>query len=186
MKRVKMENRGSDKLKQELENSLTRGLLLLTLEKHDEVNDLFTYYFKNDMKLKEKLAKAFMPGTDGEILAPDKVQELIELQALHNSLHLNLFNAITDFLFEKFKDALDLMEKNSLEEGSKTSFEAQKLARYYEVKIEKLMAPIETFQGSTYNDLKESYKTVIRRRNEMIEQITQKVIEKEQQLMLEK
>lgn len=181
-----MENTNSDKLKKELEDSLSRGLLLLSLEKHDEVNELFTYFFKTDMRLKEKLAHAFMPGTDGEILPPDKVQELVELQALHNSMHLNLFNAITDFLFEKFKEALELMDKNSLEEGSKLSFDAQKLVRFYEIKIEKLIAPIDTFQGSTYNDLKESYKTVIRRRNEMIKQITQKVIEKEQKLMLEK
>ena len=175
----------SANLKEELEFMFNTCLEQLNEDKHEEVNRLFTYFFKNDMRLKEKLSKAFMPGEDGEVMDPDKMQYFIELQGLYNSLHLNLFNAITDHLIEKFKEALDLMDKKSLEEGSQLSFEAQKIVRFYEVKLDKLMAPIDTVQGSTYNDLKESYKSVIKRRNEMIAQITQKVIEKEQKLMLE-
>lgn len=172
------------KLREEIEEMYDFSLKNLKAEKHNQVNDVFTYLFQNDIRLKEKLAKAFMPGEDGVVMDPDKIQSLIEMQALHNSFHLNLFNSITDHLIEKFKIALEFMDKN-LEDGSKISFEAQKLVRFYEVKLDKLMAPIDTLQGSTYNDLKESYKSVTVRRNEMIMQITQKVIQKEQELMLQ-
>ena len=45
------------------------------------------------------------------------------------------------------------------------------------------MAPIETIQGSLYNDLKESYMTITNRRNDMISKMTQKVLLKESELM---
>jgi hypothetical protein len=166
----------------ELEEMYQYALKLLADEQHEQVNEIFAYFFSNDIRLKEKLARAFMPREDDREMDPDKINKLIELQALHNSYHLNLFNAITDHLINSFQKALRIMEQN-LEEGSKNSFEAQKLVRFYEVKLDKLMAPIETIQGSLYNDLKESYTTITNRRNEMITRITQKVISRETELM---
>lgn len=169
-------------LKEELQKMYDEAITLLSQEEHEKVQEIFTFFFQNDIKLKEKLAKAFAPSNTGYVMDPEKMQSLIELQALHNSFHLNLFNQITDHLIDSFQKSLELMDK-SLEEGSKASFEAQKLVRFYEVKLDKLMAPIETIQGSLYNDLKESYTTIIGRRNDMISKITQKVLLKEQELM---
>lgn len=170
-------------LKQELQSMYDQALKLLQQEHHEQVNEIFTYFFQKDIKLKERLAKAFAPtDPNAPLMDPEKMQSLIELQAIHNSYHLNLFNAITDHLIDAFQNALKVMEEN-LEEGSRESFEAQKLVRFYEVKLDKLMAPIETIQGSLYNDLKESYTTITNRRNEMISKMTQKVLAKESELM---
>ncbi len=169
-------------LKNELQKVYDQALILLEEEQHEKVQEIFNFFFQNDIKLKEKLAKAFSPSENDHIMDPEKMQSLIELQALHNSFHLNLFNKITDHLIESFQRALELMDR-SLEEGSSASFEAQKLVRFYEVKLDKLMAPIETIQGSLYNDLKESYTTIIGRRNDMISKIAQKVLTKEAELM---
>ena len=168
-------------LKNELQKMYDQAINLLAEEQHENCQEIFNFFFQNDIKLKEKLAKAFAPTTD-HIMDPEKMQSIIELQALYNSYHLNLFNAITDHLIESFQKSLKLMDEN-LEDGSKASFEAQKLVRFYEVKIDKLMAPINTIQGSVYNDLKESYTTIIGRRNEMITKLTQKVLAKETELM---
>ena len=178
-----METESKDKnLKEELEKMYQLALKLLAEEQHEQVNEIFTYFFQKDIKLKEKLAKAFAPSDPNYVMDPEKMQSLIELQAIHNSYHLNLFNAITDHLIEAFQKSLRIMNEN-LEEGSRVSFEAQKLVRFYEVKLDKLMAPIETIQGSLYNDLKESYTTITNRRNEMIANMTQKVLAKESELM---
>lgn len=176
----------NDDFKTELQKMYNESMDHLQKAQHDRVQELFNYFFNNDMRLKEKLAKAFMPDEDGNVtpMDPEKMQSLIELQATYNAFHLNLFNTITDYLIEKFKEALQVMDQN-LEEGSKISFEVQKTVRFYEVKLDKLMAPIDTFQGSTYNDLKASYEAVTNRRNEMITQSAQKVIAKEQELMMQ-
>lgn len=169
-------------LKDELQKIYDQALQLLAKEHHEKVQEIFNFFFQNDIKLKEKLSRAFAPGASETMMDPEKMQSLIELQALYNSFHLNLFNAITDHLIDSFQNALVLMDKN-LEDGSKASFEAQKCVRFYEVKLDKLMAPMETIQGSLYNDLKESYTTIIGRRNEMITKITQKVLMKESEVM---
>ena len=171
-----------NKVKRELEDMYNLALKLLAEEQHEQVNEIFAYFLQKDIKLKEKLAKAFAPSESNYMMDPEKMQSLIELQAVYNSYHLNLFNAITDHLIDAFTRALKMMEEN-LEEGSKVSFEAQKLVRFYEVKLDKLMAPIETIQGSLYNDLKESYMTITNRRNDMISKMTQKVLLKESELM---
>ena len=167
---------------QELEEMYNFALDQLKKNQHERVNEIFTYFFENDIRLKEKLAKAFSPKDESQIINPEKMQSLIILQSMHNNYHLNLFNSITDQLIDMFQEALKQMEDN-LEEGSRISFEAQKMVRYYEVKLEKLMAPIETIQGSLYNDLKQSYKLITNRRNDMITKFTQKVIAKETELM---
>ena len=150
-------------LKDELQKMYDQAIKLLADDQHEKCQEIFNFFFQNDIKLKEKLAKAFAPAS-GHVMDPEKMQSLIELQALYNSYHLNLFNAITDHLIESFQKSLKIMDEN-LEDGSKTSFEAQKLVRFYEVKLDKLMAPINTIQGSLYNDLKESYSTILARRN---------------------
>ena len=169
-------------IKNELQKMYDQALELLAQEEHEKVQEVFNFFFQNDIKLKEKLARAFAPSESDHVMDPEKMNSMIELQAIYNSFHLNLFNAITDHLIDSFQRALTLMDKN-LEEGSKVSFESQKLVRFYEVKLDKLMAPIETIQGSLYNDLKESYTTIIGRRNDMIAKITQKVLTKESELM---
>lgn len=169
-------------VKKELEAMYNQALKLLQEEHHEQVNEIFSYFFQKDIALKEKLAKAFAPSNTGYVMDPEKMQSLIAIQAVYNSYHLNLFNAITDHLIEAFQKALKMMDEN-LEDGSKVSFEAQKLVRFYEVKLDKLMAPIETIQGSLYNDLKESYTAITNRRNEMITKMTQKVLLKENELM---
>ena len=169
-------------LQDELQKLYNESLNLLHKDQHEKVQEIFNFFFQNDIKLKEKLNKAFTPGNSDHIMNPEKMQSLIQMQAMYNNFHLNLFNEITDHLIESFQKALSLMDEN-LEDGSKSSFEAQKLVRFYEVKLDKLMAPIETIQGSLYNDLKESYKTIIGRRNDMISKLAQKVLTKETELM---
>ena len=169
-------------LRNELQKLYDEALGLLHKNQHEKVQEIFNFFFQNDIKLKEKLAKAFSPKNADHMMDPEKMQSLIEMQAMYNNFHLNLFNQITDHLIDSFQNALKLMDQN-LDEGSKASFEAQKLVRFYEVKLDKLMAPIETIQGSLYNDLKESYKTIIGRRNEMVSKLAQKVLTKESELM---
>lgn len=164
-----------------LEALYNEAIRLLGQGDDNDVIDIFEYLFKNDIHLKERLSRAFMPQSDDDMIEPDQLGVLTEVQGTFTFHHLNLFNAITDRVIELYRAALEAFEEN-FEEGSRLVFMAQKTGRYYEVKIDKLIAPLDTFQGALYNDLKESYKVVTSRRDDSITQIAQLVVMKETQI----
>jgi hypothetical protein len=165
----------------ELKATFDKALEFLESDEHAKVVNIFSFFFKGDLRFKEKIFKALTPSENGKMPDPDHLTQITELQGFYNNFHLTLFNDITDRLVELYKIAYDILEKN-MAEGSRLSFVAHKTVRQYEIALEKLIAPLDTMQGQLYISLKESYKIVQQRRDQNLSEITKKVLQREEEL----
>ena len=159
----------------DLEITYNKAIEYLKENEHDRVIKIFEHFFRGDLEMKEKVSSAL---TGQEVLDQDRLMKITQIGGYYSNYHIMLFDQITDRLVDMFKDAMDVMELD-MDEGSRQSFNAHRTIRRYEIQLEKLMAPIDTYQGSMYTSLIESYKIVQERRDQNLEEITKMVIKRE-------
>lgn len=176
-------NDALSKIYDDLQITYNKAMKFLKANEHDRVIKIFSHFFKGDLELKEKIASILTPKFESADQShnSEKIEQLTVLGSYYSNFHFSLFEAINDKLVQLFKKALQAMELD-MEEGSRLSFNAQKIVRLYEIHVEKLMAPIDTYQGSMYTSLRESYKIVQQKRDQNIAEITKMVISKEAKL----
>jgi len=162
----------------DLELTYNKALEYLKENEHEKVIKIFEHFFKGDLEMKEKVASAL---SGKEEFDQDQLMKMTQIGGYYTNHNINLFDKITDRLVDMFKDAMDVMELD-MDEGSRQSFNAHRTIRRYEIQLEKLMAPIDTYQGSMYTSLIESYKIVQERREQNLKEITKQVILQEEKL----
>lgn len=162
----------------DLELTYDKAVEFLKENEHDRVIKIFEHFFRGDLEMKEKVASALTGQVEFD---QDRLMKITQIGGYYSNFHIMLFDQITDRLVDMFKDAMDVMELD-MDEGSRQSFNAHRTIRRYEIQLEKLMAPIDTYQGSMYTSLIESYKIVQERRDQNLEEITKQVILQEAKL----
>ncbi|MHA2362614.1 MAG: hypothetical protein ACXAC7_01555 [Candidatus Hodarchaeales archaeon] len=160
----------------ELEVLNEQALQLLHENNHSEVVKYLTFLFNNVCDLKEKIAYALIPQEENyEMISEINLEELILVQGFYNLFLNKLLEAITEYVCELYNQACEKLAFD-LNLGAIASNTARKTVRFYEVHLEKLKAPEDSYKGQMYFSMKEMYRVVYKMGEDTLTKITQRII----------
>lgn len=168
---------------EELEKLFEQAKQYLEANEHDDVWLIFALLFRQDLELKEKIAKALMPQTEEEMISEEELTNLIEIQGFFSNFRIRLLEEITNKLIDLYDKSNSFYTSGDLEKGAYIANLAHNFYRYYSVKLKSSFeAPVDEYKGAMFQEcsisldivkdsgernLVEATSSVIRRENEL-------------------
>lgn len=168
---------------EELEKLFEQARQYLEANEHDDVWLIFALLFRQDLELKERIAKALMPQTEEEMISEEELTNLIEIQGFFSNFRIRLLEEITNKLIDLYDKSNSFYTSGDLEKGAYIANLAHNFYRYYSVKLKSnFEAPIDEYKGAMFQEcsisldivkdsgernLVEATSSVIRRENEL-------------------
>lgn len=155
----------------------------LDANEHDDVWLIFQLLFKQDLELKEKIAKALMPQSEEEIVSEEVLTNLIEIQGFFSNFRIRLLEEITNKLIELYDTSNSFYNSGDLEKGAYIANMAFNFYRYYSVKLKSnFEAPIDEYKGAMFQECSISLDIVKDSGERNLVEATSSVIKRESEL----
>ena len=139
--------------------------------------------FKQDLELKEKIAKALIPQTEEEMVSEEVLTNLIELQGFFSNFRIRLLEEITNRLIDLYDRSKQFYKWGDLEKGAKIANLAFNFYRYYSVKLKSnFEAPIDEYKGAMFQECSISLDVVKDSGERNLVEATHSVIKRESEL----
>jgi len=168
---------------EELEALYEQAKNYLNLNEHDDVWLIFQLLFKQDLELKEKIAKALMPQSEDEIVSEEVLTNLIEIQGFFSNFRIRLLEEITNKLIDLYDKSNNFYNSGDLEKGAYIANLAQNFYRYYSVKLKSnFEAPVDEYKGAMFQECSISLDVVKDSGERNLVEATQSVLRKESEL----
>lgn len=176
----------NDAFYKELEAIFSNTVNLVWQEKHTDASNVLLNFFYEDARLRQQIAHAMAPMNDAEMLPEEKLTSLIELQGFYSLFRIQLVVEVTNYVSHLYEKASHRLMVGDLEGGGIISARARNTVRFYEVKLERLKAPLESYQGQMFLEMKEAYNVVYQVGEENLSKIADAVVRKESDVVRDK
>ena len=168
---------------EELEKLYEQAKQYLEANEHDDVWLIFQLLFKQDLELKERIAKALMPQSEEEIISEEVLTNLIEIQGFFSNFRIRLLEEITNRLIDLYDKSNSFYTSGDLEKGAYIANLAQNFYRYYSVKLKSnFEAPIDEYKGAMFQECSISLDVVKDSGERNLVEATTSVIKRENEL----
>lgn len=168
---------------QELEALYEQAKQFLNANEHDDVWLIFQLLFKQDLELKEKIAKALIPQSEEEMVSEEVLTNLIELQGFFSNYRIRLLEEITNKLIDLYDKSNQFYKSGDLEKGAYIANLAHNFHRYYSVKLKSnFEAPIDEYKGAMFQECSISLDVVKDSGERNLVEATHSVIKRENEL----
>lgn len=168
---------------EELEGLFEKAKQYLEANEHDDVWLIFALLFRQDLELKEKIAKALMPQPEDEFVSEEVLTNLIEIQGFFSNFRIRLLEEITNKLIDLYDKSNSFYLSGDLEKGAYIANLAFTFYRYYSVKLKSnFEAPVDEYKGAMFQECSISLDVVKDSGERNLVEATTSVIKRENEL----
>lgn len=135
---------------------------LLQDNNHNLVFNIFHHLVKNDLHLRQKIADELFPGAVEEFqpqYSQEELHSIIQLQTFANNFRIALLVKITEFIIEKYRNAVQMVDKDFNQATRDFKF-AQDLDHWYIKQIKRSFtesvnpdSEISEFESQMYDEM---------------------------------